>query len=70
MHVLYHDVIISDLWLTYYIIYCRRHNALGLKDIALEFILMNLNDASVVTGLSVSSLCFNLLFTIHHFPHL
>ena len=34
----------------------HQHNAVGLKDIALEFILNNLHDATVVTGLSVSSM--------------
>jgi hypothetical protein len=34
----------------------HRHNAVGLKDIALEFILRNLHDTAVVTGLSVSLL--------------
>jgi hypothetical protein len=32
----------------------HRHNAIGLKDIALEFILRNLQDTSVKAGLSVS----------------
>ena len=32
----------------------HRHNAIGLKDIALEFILRNLHDSSVKAGLSVS----------------
>jgi hypothetical protein len=31
----------------------HQHNAVGLKDIALEFILRNLHDPTVVTGLSV-----------------
>ena len=31
-----------------------RHNACGLKEIALEFILRNLNDPAVMAGLSVS----------------
>ena len=35
-------------------IHYKRHNAGGLKEIALEFILRNLNDPMVVTGLSVS----------------
>ena len=33
----------------------HRHNANGLKDIALEFILKHLNDIAIVQGLSVSS---------------
>jgi len=32
----------------------NRHNASGLKEIAIEFILRNLNDPLVVAGLSVS----------------
>ena len=38
------------------LIAAHQHNAVGLKDIALEFILRNLHDTTVVTGLSVSRL--------------
>lgn len=37
----------------------QRHNATGLKDIALEFILRNIMDPSVVNGLSVSTSYFD-----------
>ena len=37
----------------------QRHNATGLKDIALEFILRNIMDPSVVAGLSVSTSYFD-----------
>ena len=35
------------------LIACHQHNAIGLKDIAMEFIIMNLNHKTVVMGLSV-----------------
>lgn len=38
------------------LIAAHRHNAVGLKDIAMEFILKNLHHTTVVAGLSVSSL--------------
>ena len=34
--------------------FANRHNACGLKEIALEYILRNLNDPTVVAGLDVS----------------
>lgn len=42
----------------------HQHNAVGLKDIALEFILNNLHDPTVVTGLSVRSTFTFLLLVI------
>ena len=35
--------------------FANRHNACGLKEIALEYILRNLNDPTVVAGLDVSN---------------